>query len=877
MSAPIRRPRLLRWLTRLYPPAFRDRFEDEMLEVLEEDHRSRRTRTQKISFWRRSIGGTLSTALREHAADLRPELRHVVRTLRRRPLFLGVSVVSLGVGIGATATVFATVGAFFLQPIAGIDEPQRLINIKPYSKVQEAWESESFPNYFDLQEQLPSVEEVAAFSGRGLAIRVDENDAPRSALVQLTTANFATTVGIQPSRGRYFTATESEAAARVALVSHRFWVERLGSSDDLGEILVNGARFQVIGVGPQDFRGIFKGFPSDVFLPIGNHRLLGLPDREDRSVRWLELVGRLEAGASLDAATAEVETAGFNLAEMHPASNRDITLHVERTTGMDADYRMGLLVFLSILGVLCLAILGIATFNLAGMMAGRNLERRGEAALRRALGAPGSWLARRAFLESLLLAAGGALLGTGIALAATPRVGRTFQLLDERIDMPVSVDSRTLVGIAVLALFTALAATVVALRSGRAPQLSSLGRGSLGGRQWGRRALVIGQVVLSFTVLTAAGLFFGASRQAARTATGFEADRVVTALLDPRLIQLEADESRLFFERMLNRVEADPAVARVALTTRVPLGLGARFFPNRVEVGVPGLESPPGTDGFSVEHARVSAGFFDVLGIDLEEGRDFSERTAYAAASDEPLELIVNRAFVERYFDDGVALGRELIVDGRAGTIRAVTPTTRVRTLDEAPRPMIYLSLEQRPAGRAVLLARAAGPLDPVLGVVEAVQRAAAPDLPVQELQPLRDIVATGHLPQRVGAATTGVLGLLGLLLCSVGLYGVVAEWLAARTPEIGLRATLGAAPTDLVRLVLGQGLALSFWGVALGIPLSIALATSIRGFLYDLSPVRPLLYLGLASLVVGVTLVACAGPARRARRVRPLDAIQRG
>lgn len=868
-----------RWLTRLFPPSFRERYEDEMLEVLEQDHASRSGRLQRVGFWQRSVQGTLRTAAREHVVDLLPEVRHVVRGLRRRPLFLAVSIASLGVGIGATAIVFATLGSFFLQPIQGIAGPDRLINVKPYSTSQEAWESASYPGYLDLAQQLDSVEHLAAFSGRSLSVRVDVDDLPQSALVQVTTANFADTVGVRPARGRYFSDDEVNREARVAFVSQRFWRERLGAPEVLPDILVNGARFQVVGVGPTGFTGIFKGFPSDVFIPLGVHRLLGLPDRNDRAVRWLELVGRLSDEANLSTATVEVESAGQRLAAQYPATNRDITLHAEATTGMDADYRSGLLVFLSVLGVLGLAILGIATFNVAGMMAGRNLEREGEVALRRVLGAPRFWLARRTLIESLALAVGGALLGTAIVLIGVPRVGAAFQLLDDRIDMPIAVDGMTVLGIFTLTGLVAFFAAALSSRGGRSAALSSVGRGSVGGSTRGRRLLVVGQVVLSFTVLVAAFLFLGATRQAARLALGFNPEPVATTLLDPRLVQMTPEESASFYRRMLETTAQDSSIETVALATRIPLGLGARFFPNRAGVAVPGHVPPEGADSFSIEHARVSSDYFEVLDIPLVAGRSFRDRsiTSLDSPPEQPLEVVVNQAFAERFFEGGEAVGRELRVDDRAAIIVGRTPTTKTRTLDEAPRAMLYLSLEQLPAGRAVLLARASGPTSGALEALQQTQRRLAPDLPVQELRPLASIVATGHLPQRVAAATTGALGLLGLLLSSIGLYGVVAQWLASRTAEVGLRASLGATPNDLVRLVLRQGLSMTTWGIALAVPITLLLAQSLRGFLYGIDPVRPLLILGLALTFAVATAIACWGPAHKARHISPQNALREG
>lgn len=870
-------PRKRRWfsaLLRLYPARFRDRFEGEMLEVLENDLGSRRTRAQRLAFWWRSVSGALRSAPAEHLADLGADLRLVLRSAKRRPLFFAVSAISMGLGIGATATILATISTVFLEPLGGVQAPERLVNVKPYSSHQQSTVSASYPDYQDLAAASTSISGLAGFIGIPLVIKQEASDEPETKLAQATTSNFLDVVGAPPFKGRYFTEVEEQASAATAFVSHWYWTQRMGEPDTLSHLFVNGERYQLVGVGPRGFRGIFKGFPTDVYVPLGARTALGLPQLDDRSARWLELVGRLRSGQELSSAARDFERLGAVLSGDHPAVNGDLALEVEATTGIDADFRGGLLVFLSAFLGIGLLVLAVSVLNVAGMMAARAVERRRDFAVRFALGAPRHRLARLVLTETFILGLLAAAVGLGLAALAARQVTEVFASVDDRIQVLVEVDLFTYGAVLLLVL---LAAFLAAFSAGLGP-LTRPGtlqmRGSLQPRQRWRRVLVVGQVVLSFVVLAVAGLFANVLQQAAQIPLGFDPSQVAATSINPRQVASGSQPAQApaeLFAETLRRVEELPKVERAALATRVPLSLGARFFPNRAMVRVPGWEPPEGAEGFGIEHSVVSAGYFETMSIRIEEGREFDSRDAQRGVAP----VVVNRAFVERFYEDGIALGRQFEVDGEQVVLVGVSANSKVRTLDEALAPVLYLAFEQQQPARGVLIARASGPPQEILGDLRRAQRAVAPEVPVEELETLETRLASALLPQRVGAAAAGALGLLGLLLSATGLYGVLAHWVSSRIREMGLRTSLGARPVDLLVLVLRQGVLLSLAGILVGLPLAAGTALLLRGFLYGLSPLQPVVYFAVAAVMVLAAGVASTVPARRALRISPMEALR--
>ena len=657
----------------------------------------------------------------------------------------------------------------------------------------------------------------------------------------------------------------------MAVISHWLWQNRLGEPHTLPDLWVNGTRLRVVGVGPPGFRGHFKGFNFDLFLPVGMGNVAGIPDRDDRSARWVEMVGRLAADVKLDHARSDLERRGELMARNHPAINADLKIEVERMTGIDADFRGGLVLFLSTLLAISGLVLLIACINVASMMLSRTVARQQELAVRRALGAPRLRLARQLLTESAVLALLSGGLGVLLALWATRLVASAFSSVDSRMGLEVHVDGTTLlVTVAVCLGVAVVAGLSPGLQAGRSAALPSGDRALAPHQRW-RRLLVIGQVVLSFVVLVSASLFLRALRHATAIDTGFSTETVLAATIAPGLARLEDAEARSFFREILARTEALPGVEAAALISRLPLGLGARFFPNPLTLGIPGWQPPAELDGWPIEHTIVTPGLLGTLGIPLLEGR---ELTAADREPSAPVAL-VNQTFAERFFASTGAVGQTLHNEGRELQIVGVVRDAKYRTLDEGSTPFVYLPFEQRFPSRATLVLRPRGDPQAVADGVRAIARELAPGLPAVQTGRLEERMASAFLPQRIGAATAGSLGILALLLSAVGLYGVLAHWVAARKREIGLRISLGAAPQDVLRLVLRQGVGMAGLGVALGVPAAALGAQLFASFLYGLSPVAPVAYLSVGTVLLATASVASLLPAARAARVDPLVALR--
>ena len=875
-----RKDRAFGFLLRMFPSEFRDDFGDDMRTTFREDRSDARRgggRGGPVRFWIRTVLGMLRSAPREHLDALRIDVRYALRMMRRRPLFTATAAASLAIGIGATATVVAVFSAAFLRPIPGVESSDRRVNGKVTSQHEESFDFLSYPNYQELRAGGGALADLAGFNGTSLSLGLHPGAEPEQIAAQVVTASYFRVLGMQPRIGRFFDAREDEEGAQqVAVLSSWIWVDRFGSDPSvLGrEIWLNGTRFTVVGVAPEGFRGHFVGFNFDLFVPPSAASIAGLPGLMDREGRWVEMIGLLADDVSLEQAGAALALSSERLEAAHPEVNRGLGLVVERDTGHDAELRGGLLVFLIALTAVSGFVLLIACVNVANMQLAHVIARRGEMAVRLALGAPRGRLVRQLVTENILLALLACGMGSLLAWWATGLTRRAFVAFEGRISLGVHLDPATL-AIAVAISFGAalLFGVAPAMRASRADVASVL-KGS--GRQVGSRSriwrgLVVAQVVLSLVVLICAGLFVRVLRHATAIDPGFDVQGVYVAGINPALMGMDPEASPELLARILDRVREQSGAEEVALVSRVPLSLGARFFPSPLAVRVPGWEPPPEQDAFLIEHAVVSDGYFQVLRIPLVQGRAFEPADRQGSRR----VAVVNEAFARRFFPSGTALGQTLHEGDDEMTIVGIARDSKYRRLDEEPMPHLYMPFRQSDRRSGALLARsgprAAGFADALRETV----RAEAAHLPIRAFVPLDRQLAVGLLPQKIAAGVAGVLGVIGLLLTAVGLHGVVAYSAARRSSEIGLRMSLGARPADILRMMLRQGLVLAGIGIAIGVPLAAASARLLGTFLVGVSPMDPATYVGISAVLMAASLLACYLPALRASRVDPATVLR--
>ncbi len=858
-----------RRLLRLFPRSFREIYGEEMRDVWLQ-RRNEADRGSGISrFWMATIADALRGSFREHLDELGRDLRFAARRLLGRPVFAIVALLSLALGMGATVGAFTLLKTAFLDPIPGVEPSDRLVNLKTLVGPLETFELAPWPIFEQIVIAADTRATIAGFHGTMASLRIGEASEPQVAPAQIVTPSYFEVLGLHPSRGRFFTEETQSRDEAVAVVSRWLWENRLGRTALGSGLWLNGRRFEIVGVGPEGFRGHFKAFHFDVFVPASAAADLGVSEPRGPESEWVEMVARLDRGVAPDSLQAALEGVEGSIAKSATDEWRELDLIVEPLTGIDADLRGGALALLASLFVVSLAALAIAGLNVAALNLGDMTWRRREMAVRRALGAPPGRLARQILVESGLLAVLAAALGGGVAVLVVRLAGRSLADLDPRLALNLRLDPLLLVAAGALVLATAVVAGtaparlavtsgVHSLRVGSAPAQTSRFLG----------AVVVAQIVLSFSVLASAATLGGGLRRAASLDPGFRHDGVFAVSLDPALAAMQPTAGEALLRRARDEIDSLPGVASAALTDRVPLSIGAAIFPRPTEIGIPGLEPPSGRDGFPIEHAVVSSGYLRTLAIELEAGRDFLP----SGTPEGPRSAIVNGSFVERFFADGRALGRRLRHEGRDLIVVGVARDSRYRRLDEPSTPFVYLSWHERSPRRGTLLVRSAAGAPPA---IRQRLRELAPELPISELGPLDDLVAASLGPRRVAAATMSALGLLGLTLTAGGLSGVLATWVGRRRRELGLRLSLGATPTDLRRLVLRHALRIAGLGVALGLPAAWFVTRLLRGLVPDAPSLR-LGVLGATAVVLLLSATAAAiGPARRAGRADPMAALR--
>jgi putative ABC transport system permease protein len=792
-------------------------------------------------------------------ASLRMDLRHGARMLLKTPGLSLAAVLMLAVGIGGNTALFSVIDAVLLRPLP-YKEADRLVRLLDIQQNGLDSAPHSYPEYLDWKDQTGVFRSVAAsfitqvaFAGQG---------EPENLRVQRASASLLPMLGVTPPLGRLFgPEDESPQGARVALLGDGLWRRRFGADPAvLGRVLtLDGDPWTVIGVLPRGFE--YQGVP-DVVLPLRLDT-----ERAGRGLHFIPLIAALQDGVSLERARADVKVISERM------RTDKITEHGIRFVPLKefvvGGTRATLLLLLGALACLLL----IACANVAGLLLSRVVSRRREIAVRLALGAGRRDIVRQFLVESGLLALCGALLGTAVAwwgldlLKALPATG--IPRLRE-----AQLDGRVL-------LFTTLLASASAVVFGLAPALQALatnlnstlndaGRGSTGAQQRLRQTLVIGEVALSLVLLIGAGLLLESLLGVLRVDRGFDASGVLTAEIAlSRKGYKEAADQAAFFDQVLQRVGALPGVEAVAITNSPPLGGNSTDS----DILVEGHAFKPG-DNTDCDLRRVSPDYLRVMRIPLLRGRAFTPHDGPQA----PAVVLVNQAFVDRFLPGVDPIGRR--VDAQWEThgwqeIVGVVGNVRHDTLETPTRPEIYLPFAQVPMNDMSVVLRAAG--DPVrlTAAVRAQVFAVDAGQPVYLVRTMDDIVATSVGARRFTSSLVGIFALLALFLAAIGLYGVMAFWVAQRRREIGVRMALGANRRDVVRLVVTHAMTLLGCGLALGFAAALGAVRLIEGLLYGVTGRDPLVLAGIPLVVLVVALLACYVPARRAARVDPMVALR--
>ncbi|HEY5413596.1 MAG TPA: ABC transporter permease [Gemmatimonadaceae bacterium] len=807
--------------------------------------------------------------------DLRRDLRYAWRGLSRRPLLLVVSILSIGLGVAVNTTVFALAKTLFLAPPSARDAG-RLVNIRTARSSHVSYEQ---------WRALSASGALAGVAGYQIESEVNwlRGDAAVTLVPMLVTANFFDVLGVPIARGRAFTAVEARAELdpRVVVVSDGFWRSALGAdSGVIGRaITLNGRPYTVIGVLAPHIRGIFGyGSAPEVYLPLSKTLL---PYLGEPGTPVVQLVGRLRDDQTVAEGRAAF-TAAARRAEGMMASPADtgfarLEVFAPARGLSQAGPPGSIAAFLAVLLVIVGLILCIACANVAGLLLARNAERRREIALRLALGAGRARLVRQLLTEGLWLALIGTAGGVAIAaplLALLNGVSLPFPMpIDPGLSLDAGVVGYAVLLIAVACVLSALVPALQATHIALAPTLKDDGRTAFGPRMTLRRMLAIGQVALSLTLLITATLFV---RNLARTQsldTGFDTAHTAVAQIAFVQDRYSREARDAMVETALERVRAIPGVVSAAATTGVPLTIRAGRTTG-TGIRIDGVK-----DEVHVEFSGIDVGpdYFATMGMHTVSGREFRRTDNQTAAR----VAIVNEEFVRRYFGGRDPVGRTMDLPGDSGAVPTeivgVVSNAKHRTLGEPTRAAVYASLWQRTNDTRIVFIVARTAADP--SALLTPMRRVIGQLDVStavEVRTMRSALAFAFLPSRVGAIVVGSLGVLGLVLAMIGLFGVISFGASRRMREIAIRMSLGATRGSVIGLVLRDASVVAGIGMALGIAASLAVTRPLAAFLVDGLSVRdPLSYLGTAVMLGVVAIAASWIPAWRAAGIDPVAVLR--
>lgn len=789
-----------------------------------------------------------------------------LRTLRGHPGTSVVVVLMLAVGIGANIAAFTLVEAALLRPLP-YPEPGRLVlgqttfdgNVNP---------SGSAHDWDDYRTRNDSFSGLAAVSNFAPAVTVVAGAEAERVTEAHVSHDLFPTLGVDPVRGRVFTAEESvEGGPQVVMVSHEFWQSRLGGSPDaVGEaIRVDGRAHTVVGVMPRGFHFLWD---AHLWRPL---RLGSGFAAARRFHNWL-MVGRLRPEVQLERAQADVDAISRQLQEEYPDSNEGKAL---RLLPLDAAMRGAVARPLLLLMATAVLVLLVACANVASLLLARGAARETELAVRAALGADRGRIARQLLTESVVL---GLLAGSvGVALAVWLR-GALLRVVPLGVLGIERLESGS--GVLLFAVGASLIASVIfgmapALRvAPRQPSAWLAGsRTSTGGGHRLRSALVIGQVAIAVVLLVGAGLLLRSFARLSSQDPGFETARLLTAEIDISVGGYDTAQARLgFFRSLAERLQALPEVEGVALVSRLPI----RDPGNNVSIR--DADAADDVGGPLAYQRTVLPGYFSVMGMPLLAGRDLEP----ADAEPGTVSLVVSRSLTRSLFEGSdaprEALGRRVLLDWGEpvpAIIVGVVEDVRLSGLAGGGGPAFYSHFGSRASSTMRLAVRTRGEPESIVGPLRDVLRQLDPAIPLAGVSTMTGVISDSVAGQRLISVSLALFSGLALFLAVIGLYGVLAQTVVERRREIGLRVALGAGSADVVGMVVRRGMLLVGIGLAIGLPAALAGGRALQSLLFQLGSGDPVTLFAVPVLLALVGLTACLVPALRAVRVDPVISLR--
>jgi macrolide transport system ATP-binding/permease protein len=815
------------------------------------------------------------------------DIRYAIRVLLRTPGFAIIAVLSLALGIGANTAMFSLADALLLRPLP-VPAPTNVVTISeaapdiPIGTLGRV----SYPDYVDLVNKSKTVEGLTAFAYTPVGLAEKADALPQLKLALTVSGNFFQAMGVQPALGRGFSAEEDRVPGRDAVVvlAHHTWQQNFGSDPKIvgRPLLLNNVEFTVVGVAPKKFTGMEPLVHPDLYLPVMMLPRVGNSDSsnvlEDRGSRAFTVKGRLSKGSSVAQANAEMATIASNLAAAYPKTdaNRNLTVHTEIQTRVAQSPPNA--VFAAMLLAIAGLVLIIACANVANLLLGRSRSRTREMAVRLAIGASRWRLVRQLLTESLLLALSGAALGLLLAQYGAEYFSSFRFANDLPVSLNVQVDQRvlifSLIAAVISAIFFGLVPALQSSRTDLVPGLkSSLAEGRRG-RTLGRNALVISQVALSLVLLSAATLFVRTLRHVIMGNPGFRTDHLLMMSFDPSLIRYSPDKTREFYRTLVEGARQVAHVKNATLSQTVPFD-GSNIAVSNI--APEGYQLPAGKESDQILSNVVDEQYFDTIGMPVVRGRAFLA----ADTATSPQVAVINETAAERYWPNQNPVGKRFRLDGRDGPwvqVVGVAKTSVYLTTGEPRMPFLYLPLAQHQTFRMTLTLETPGDAASLTAPLRNLVRSIDAHQPIYNVRAMREYYRTQGLQAlRLIVNVVGTMGILGLGMALVGLYGLVSYSVSRRTREIGIRMAIGANRRDILGAVMRQGFTLALIGVGIGLAGSFGVVRAIRALfsrLQETGMFDPWTFLAVPLALLAVTLMASYIPARRAASIDPNNAL---
>jgi predicted permease len=808
--------------------------------------------------------------------SLLQDIRYATRQIVLRPGFSLLVALTLSVGIGANVAIFSVMKGLILRTLP-YPEPERVVAIWETHPDGRWYQPFTSPDYFDMREQNNTLEEMGVFRFNWLNL-AGEGEATRNFAVR-GTASTLRSLGVQPALGRLFTDEEDIAGNHtVAILSDRLWKRQFGSDPNVvgRRLMIDGESYAIVGVMPDDFE-----FPRpwsqmtndpELFVPLPLSRADSL-----RGWHSFAAIGRIKDGVTVEQAEADLRNIASSLAELYPTTNAQVTVWIDPLMRRSLGYvRSFLLILLAVVGLVLL----IACANVAAMLLARGANRMTELAIRGSMGAGRGRLIRQLLTESMILSVLGGAIGVVLALWGVDALKSRIPPYIPRVE-GIRVDGEVLLyAVLVVAATGLIFGLVPALFASRTDLVGALkeGRGSQSGGRKHNRALgvlVAGQLATAFVLANGAGLLVASYVNVSNLPRGFDTAEVMVAGISTNGPGYQETAQRLvFWDQLLERVAAIPGVEYAATANKIPMS-GGNNFSLLVEGETYDLEARRPL----VERSFVSPDYFDAMGIALQSGRLLDETDRGEPGVFGDLNLVVNQAFVDYYWEGEGALGRRLRENAAdpswTATIVGVVENVPQWGAEYRPIPEIYAHHSYQLWSEMKLVVRAAGEPLALIPSVRGALRGLDGNVPLADVRTMATELKEATQRRRFFMTLVSLFAVTALILVIAGTYGVMSYYVSRRTHEVGVRVALGANQRNVLRLFLLQGLRLVGIGVVIGLAVAAASATVTSSWLFGVSPFSPLYLAGGALFMTAIALAAISVPVFRATRVDPNEALR--